>query len=222
MSHRTAARPWLYLPGLIVLVAALTLTVSSRFVVWSAQPYWADNSEHIADHKVGIVLGTSPYTSEGKVNDFYWRRLHAAVELVEKGKIHFVLVSGHSSSRWYDEPSLMKRELVRLGVPSSIIYRDGAGFRTLDSLYRARDVFGMQRFVVITQKFHNERALFIARRQGMDVLGFNAQGVMSPSDFTSRGREILARLLAVLEVLVLNTGPAVLGPPVTIGSLPPT
>ncbi len=207
-----------------VAVSALLMAIAGCYflVAKTASPFLYHDIAQIPKHDVAVVLGTSRYTTEGNLNGFYRRRMEAVAELLRAGKIRYILVSGDNSSRWYDEPSRMKQDLIKLGVPESLIYRDYAGFRTLDSVIRARKVFGLQSFIIVSQKFQNERALYIARNNDIDAIAFNAHGSLVSHDYSNRVREALARVLAVAETLLLGTGPKVLGPNVVIGKTPPT
>ena len=106
-------------------------------------------------------------------------------------------------------PKTWKIFLKRLNVPSSKIIKDYAGFRTFDSVIRAKKIFGQTNFTIISQKFHNERALFICNQNNIDAIAFNAQAVFSTPRNTLR--EYLAKFKAVLDVFILNTQPKFLG-----------
>ncbi|MFK0572016.1 vancomycin high temperature exclusion protein [Endozoicomonas sp.] len=172
-------------------------------------------------NQVGVLLGTSKYSRVGGFNDHYRLRLDAAYRLYTAGKIDYILISGDNSTRFYDEPSTIRRDLLKKGIPSERIYRDYAGFRTLDSILRAHHVFELDSFTIISQAPHNKRALYIALNNDIDAIAYNA-GEGYNSDISNKTREILARVLAVLEVHLLNTGPKFLGPPIEIGVTPPT
>lgn len=171
--------------------------------------------------RVGLVLGTGKRVGRGQPNPFYARRIEAAAELLRAGKIQYLLVSGDNSRRDYDEPSAMKRDLVAQGVGADRIYCDYAGFRTLDSMIRARRVFGLTDCTVISQRFHCERAVFLARSCDLDAIGFAAQDVVARDAIRTLLRERLARIAAVLDAWVWHRGPKFLGPPVVIGKDPP-
>ncbi|MCL6270515.1 YdcF family protein [Sansalvadorimonas sp. 2012CJ34-2] len=222
MSDWMTRKRMLILLTLAISGVMTAVAVSSLFVARQASPYLYDDIQALPGNKVGIVLGTSRYTSEGNLNGHYRRRLEAVTALVRAHKIKYVLVSGDNGTRWYDEPTRMKRDLVRMGISPDIIYRDYAGFRTLDSIIRAKKVFGLENFTVITQRFHNERALFLARAHGISAIGFNARGTLVQTDFSNRIREALARVLAIIETYILGTGAQVLGPEIVIGDTPPT
>jgi SanA protein len=165
---------------------------------------------------VALVLGCSPRVA-GSPNLFFENRIAAAVALHGAGKVKAFIVSGDNGSHDYDEPTAMKEAMVSRGVPEAAIYCDYAGFRTLDSVLRAQSIFGQSRFVIVSQHFHNERAIFLARRHGLDAVGYDAADVLRRIAPTTYLREYLARVQAVLDVTVLQTGPKFDGPPVIIG-----
>jgi len=168
-----------------------------------------DDVNRVPGNDVALVLGTSPHGL------FYHYRIEAAVELYKAGKVKYLLVSGDNGSHTYDEPTAMRRDLIRQGVPKEKIYCDYAGFRTLDSIVRAKKVFGQKRFTIVSQRFHNERAIFIAERQGIEAVAFDAED--APDTRVTLYRECLARAQAVLDVTILNRRPKFLGEPVSIG-----
>lgn len=163
-------------------------------------------------HDVALILGTSDRLPGGGPNLFFQHRMAAAAALYESGTVQHLLVSGDNRSEFYNEPRTMQRALVALGVPSEAITLDYAGLRTLDSVVRAKEVFGQQRVLIVTQRFHNHRAVFLANRLGLDAHGFNAEPVHLPRGLRTRLREWLARCKAVLDVTILQTAPRHLGP----------
>ena len=177
--------------------------------------------EQVPYNKVGLLLGTSKYSQEGGKNDHYWLRVKGAVQLFKHHKIDYILISGDNGTPYYDEPSTIRRDLLLQGIPSNRIYRDYAGFRTLDSIIRARDVFKLSRFTLISQETHNRRALYIAHKSGIEAIAFNA-GKGVHANWENRVREVLARVLAFVEVNILKTKPKYLGPVIIIGTTPPT
>ncbi|MCA2470604.1 MULTISPECIES: SanA/YdcF family protein, partial [Vibrio] len=113
----------------------------------------------------------------------------------------------------YNEPWTMKRDLLKAGVPEEVIHLDYAGFRTLDSIVRAKKIFASERFLIVTQRFHCERALFIADAYNIDAQCLAVAGPTANKQKTSmRIRELLARVKAFLDLYVMNTQPRFLGP----------
>ena len=133
------------------------------------------NTDNVPYNKVGLVLGTSPKMPSGKPNYFFTTRIDAAARLDKSGKVSFLLVSGDNGSMNYDEPTAMRDALIASGVPASAIYLDYAGFRTLDSVVRAREIFGQTSITIISHRFHNERAIYIAEHKDMKAVGFCAK-----------------------------------------------
>jgi SanA protein len=153
-----------------------------------------DDVADIKSNKTGLLLGTSHYLKGGGKNPFFYNRIDAAVELYRAGKIENIIVSGDNRTRFYNEPEIMRKELMKHGVPQDRIYLDYAGRRTLDSVVRCGEVFGQNSFTVISQKFHTQRAVFLGRLSGFDTVGFNAKGVNYFWGFKTRFREYFARL----------------------------
>lgn len=208
--------------GVAVLAAfAVIVSTCNYLVIRETRSALYSDISSVPYNSVGVLLGTSKYSRLGGENDHYRLRLDAAYRLFTAGKIDYILISGDNSTRYYDEPSTMRRDLIKLGIPLDRIYRDYAGFRTLDSVLRARYVFNLQHFTIISQASHNRRALYIALNRNIDAIAFNA-GDGKDSDFNNKAREVMARVLAVMETHLLNTGPRFLGPIIEIGSSPPT
>jgi len=166
--------------------------------------------------KVALVLGTSKYIAKGRPNLYYTQRIMAAASLYKAGKVEYLLVSGDNRKLNYNEPATMRRDLVAAGVPKEKITCDFAGFRTLDSIVRAKRVFGQDRLIIVSQRFHNERALFLAQASGVDAVGYDADESSTQSAKVAL-RENLARVQAVLDVWVLHTRPKFLGEHIAIG-----
>ncbi len=206
--------------ALLVGVAAAILAVilANRWVINSSDAYIYDTWSLLPETDVGIVLGTSAFTRGGKSNAHFAGRLHAAVELYQIGKIKKIIVSGANPDSTYNEPRKMWQELTRQGVPSADITMDFAGFRTLDSIVRAQQVFGLQRAIIITQRYHAYRAVFIGKKLGMDVVAYAAPGEEPGFDLRLTVREWLARLRVVLDIFLLQTQPKFLGEPVNVES----
>ena len=196
---------------LIAVVAACNIWVLSSC---SGRLY--DNAETVPHKRVAVMLGTNPKTKTGKMNYFYKHRIDAAVKLYQNGKIDRILISGDNSSKTYSEPDAMKADLMAAGIPDSAIYLDFAGFSTYDSMVRAKKVFGLSEFMVVSQDFHNKRAVYIARQNGIDAIGFNVQNTLFRKwRIKMELREILARVKAVGEV-VMNKKPHFLGESIEI------
>jgi SanA protein len=175
-----------------------------------------DDLERLPHHSVGVVLGCVPRLRDGRSNLYFRYRMEAAAKLFHAGKVDYLLVSGDNHRRGYDEPTAMRDALLELAVPSARIILDYAGFRTLDSVVRAKEVFGQDRIVIVSQRFHNERALYLALASGLNALAYNAKDVVGSEGNLTGIREPLARIRAVVDVHLLRTRPKFTGPRVVI------
>lgn len=207
----------IYLVALAGLVFAVFMMLS-MFRISSSAFHCFDDVDDIPYHRVGLLLGTSPQQAPGVPNSYFTARIEAASKLFKEHKIDYILASGDNRELSYNEPREMRRALIRAGVPSDRIVMDFAGIRTLDSVLRAKSVFMLQDLTVISQSFHNERALFIARNQGLDVDGFNAKEPDNTISYLKvRFREFFARIKCILDVYLLETSPHFYGDPIKIG-----
>ncbi|MCK6261844.1 YdcF family protein [Vibrio sp. ZSDE26] len=194
-----------------LLIVILTLVVIDRWVSWRTSDSIVSDSQLIDHYDVAVVLGTSKYLGR-TLNDYYQHRIDAAIELFEQNKVDDFLLSGDNAHRSYNEPWTMKRDLLRANVPEENIYLDYAGFRTLDSVIRARKIFESDDFLIITQRFHCERALFIAKHHDINAHCLAVSGPKNHSGYKVRLREVFARAKAFLDLYIINTQPKFLGP----------
>lgn len=203
--------------GLILALTVLAFVgLCNVIVINSAKGRTYSDVEEMPYRKVGIVLGTVPKLSNGNDNYYYTCRMRATADLYFAGKISYIIASGDNHVKEYNEPECMCNSLVALGVPDSVIYLDYAGFRTFDSMVRAKKVFGQDSITVISQHWHNQRAIYVARKQDVDIVGFDAKDVVVRNVyFKNHAREILAKVKAVLDVC-FGKKPHFLGEPVII------
>ena len=187
----------LALPALMLLV----IFASDFWVNHNAKEKLYASEAQIPENRVGLLLGTSKYLANKSENWCYTYRIQAAIKLYRGGKVQFLLVSGDNGNK-ADEPSLMKNDLMAQGVPENKIYLDYAGFRTLDSVVRAKEIFGLTEFTVISQAFHNERAIFLAESYGLNAIGFNATDIGGRAGAKVQLREKLARVKMLLDLLI--------------------
>ena len=180
-----------------------------------AEDYIYDSVEDIPENKVGLLLGTSKFLSNGNINLYYTYRINATVELYNAKKIEFVLISGDNGSTSYDEPTTFKDDLIALGIPEDKIFLDYAGFRTLDSVIRSKEIFGQSSITIISQQFHNERAIYLAKHNNIKAVAFNAQDVSGRYGLKVQLREYLARAKASIDIL-FNVEPKFLGDKIEI------
>jgi SanA protein len=180
--------------------------------------------ETVPEREVGLVLGTSKLTPRGTPNLHFNQRIAAAVALYRAGKVHHLLVSGDNHVANYDEPTDMRNALVAAGIRASAVTCDYAGFHTLDSVVRAKLVFGLSQCTIISEEFHCPRALWIAREHGLDAIAFAAPDVSLKSwSLRAEAREQLARAWCGVDLYVLHRGPKFPGPrePILISSIQP-
>ncbi len=191
--------------------AAVFLAGAECWVQRSSAGAIYEDGDGLPPAGVALVLGTARNLADGRANAFYGPRLDTAAALFHAGKVRGILVSGDNSRADYSEPDDMKADLVARGVPARFITCDYAGFSTLDSIQRANRVFGQERVVLVSQRFHLERALFLARADGLDASGCAAAQAPLGWKIRVRLREVLARGKAVLDV-VSGRGARYLGP----------
>lgn len=201
----------------VLLLCLLTLTITlivlglDRWVSWRTQDHIITDSQQLPQFQVAVVLGTSKYLGR-TLNDYYLHRIEAAIDLYQQQKVNHFLLSGDNAHRSYNEPWTMKRDLLKAGVPDESIYLDYAGFRTLDSIIRAKRIFDTDDFLIITQRFHCERALFIADYHNINATCLAVPGPKNYSGFKVRLREVFARTKAFFDLYLFDTQPKFLGP----------
>lgn len=186
---------------ILLLLLVLTIFAADYYVQATVQRNLYTDVNTIPKNKVGLLLGTTKMLKNGRLNRYYKYRITAAVELYQAGKIDYLLVSGDNSRKGYDEPTDMKEDLIKKGVPEDKIFLDYAGFRTLDSVVRSKEIFGQQTLTIISQKFHNERAVFIANHKEIEAIGFEAEDVLGRAGLKVQIREKLARVKVLLDLL---------------------
>lgn len=187
-----------------------TLLVLLGVIVWAnwripnvSKEYIYDSPEQIPSQKTALVLGASKNLRGGYPNPYFTNRINAAKELYDAGKIKAFVLSGDNGRHTYNEPEDMCDALVALGVPDSIIYLDYAGFRTLDSVVRMKEIFDQDSFIVVSQQFHNERAIYLGQQYGLTMYGYNAKDLaLNRISSRTKTREKLARVKVFVDLLV--------------------
>lgn len=170
-----------------------------------------ESVEQIPYRKTGLLLGTSPTLKSKSANPYFTYRIHAAAELYHAGKIKNILISGDNGTADYDEPTEMKKALIKLGVPDSVIFLDFAGFRTIDSIIRSKEIFSRDSITIISQPFHNTRALYIANYYGMHAVAFNATDLSGKAGLRQQIREHGARVKLFFDLYLMDYEPHFLG-----------
>jgi SanA protein len=186
-----------------VLGLVVTVLLCNLLVVKNAENKLFFDVAAIPSNDVGLVLGTNKYVAKGKENLFFKYRMEATARLFKEGKVKYLILSGNKEE-YYDEPQDMKKALSKLGIPDNAMLLDTAGYRTFDSVLRCKQVYKQNKVTVISQNFHNVRALYLCQHEGIEAVGFAAQDV--PDGYSSRTliREYLARPKAMIDVYLLN------------------
>ncbi len=201
----------------ILFSAALLLLIFSNYTIsQTSKNKTFSSTAQIKKNKVGLLLGTSKFYKDGGLNLYFEYRIDAAVELYQSQKIDYILVSGDNSSIYYNEPIAFKKALVKRGIPAEAIYLDYAGFRTLDSVIRAKAIFEQEEITIISQRFQNERAIYIAEQKGIKAIGYNAKDIEGSDGLKMQFREYFARTKAFLDI-VFNVQPKFYGERIPIG-----
>jgi len=186
-----------------LLLFAAGVVGCNLWIVLSTRDRVFNSVDRIEEREIGVVLGTSKKTGPDTPNAHFVNRLDAAAALFQEGKVKQLLVSGYRDSQYYDETRDMIAKLKELGVPENVILADDQGIRTLDSVARAKTVFGLERIVIISDDFHVNRALFIAERYGVDAIALRSESVGYGSSRKVRFREYFARVKAVIDLYLI-------------------
>ncbi|GAB4020353.1 SanA/YdcF family protein [Spirosoma koreense] len=191
----------------LVFLGAMIVLVCNWVVVYNTRNQTYFSIDKLPANDVGLVLGTSKFVRTGKENLFFRYRMEATARLWKEGKVKYLILSGNNDSEYYNEPVDMQRALLKLGVPASVMTLDYAGYRTFDSVVRCKDVFNQEKITIISQNFHNARALYIGNHEGIEAIAFAAQDVPDGYSLRTLIREYLARPYAMLDVYVLRPQP---------------
>lgn len=207
----------IYKPLLIGIGLFILITIWANYAIEKAtEKFITDDINKVPECKVALLLGTSKVLKHQQVNEYFFRRINATVNLYKCGKVKYIIVSGDNSVEAYNEPADMRRDLIKAGIPDSVIYLDYAGFRTFDSVVRAKEVFGQDTVIMVSQEFHNQRAVYIAQKTGMVAYGYNAEDVSASTGLKTRFREFFARLKVFWDIYT-NSKPKFLGKKIKVG-----
>jgi SanA protein len=192
----------------MITIFLLLFVAGIIFIVWAnysmkndSEGYLSYQIPDVPAMKTALLLGTSKTLENGQPNAYFDNRIEAAWQLYKSDKIQYIIVSGDNSRKDYNEPEDMQKALIRNGIPEDHIFMDFAGFRTLDSVVRAKEIFGQQKIIIVSQKFHNERAVFLARQNGIEAFGYNAADVNKYAGFKTNLREYFAKAKAYYDVI---------------------
>ena len=197
-------RQILYFSIAILVILAIIVALCNISVDRNAEGRTFSNINDVPTMQTALLLGTNPKTRDGKrPSSFYLARINATAELYKHGKFRQLIISG-DKREGYDEPQTMRHDLIERGVPDSIIMMDGQGYRTLLSLRNSKQYFGIHDMIIISQKWHNERSIFLADKMNIKAVGYNADDVHHPRAIWTHIRELLARVKLFIDLYVTH------------------
>jgi len=197
-------RQILYFSIAILVILAIIVALCNISVDRNAEGRTFSNINDVPTMQTALLLGTNPKTRDGKrPSSFYLARINATAELYKHGKFRQLIISG-DRREGYDEPQTMRHDLIERGVPDSIIMMDGQGYRTLLSLRNSKQYFGIHDMIIISQKWHNERSIFLADKMNIKAVGYNADDVRHPRAIWTHIRELLARVKLFIDLYVTH------------------
>lgn len=209
---RVNAKRWVKVASAALAASVLATLAPSAWMQATARSATFPTAETAPPRTIAIVPGAGVW-ADGTPSHILEDRLRCAETAYREGRVQGVLVTGDHGTTSYDETGTMARWLVARGMPKADVIEDHAGFRTMDSMHRARAVFGVRDAIVCTQAFHLPRALFLARSFGIDAVGVVADRRPYRAAAWSLVREAIARPVALVEVRLLGHGARLLGPP---------
>ena len=195
---------WLALLG-VAFVAYANITA-----VWASRGRIFSDPNQVPKTKVGLIFGTTDRVN-GRENLYFRYRIDAAAEVWQAGRVETLIVSGDNRFDSYNEPKKMRQALILRGIPGDRIVCDYAGRSTLDSVIRSKEIFGADPILFISQRFQNERAIYVAKANGIHAYGYNARDVNTQAGVKTKLREVAARVKMWLDVNLLNTRPEIMG-----------
>ncbi len=206
---KKVAKKLLWTTCIMAFVCIVLMLICNQIVVNNAEGKVFSDIDSIKYNKVGLLLGTTPQARIGRItNYFFIYRIDAAEELYKAGKIEQILISGDENSLdGINEPECMKDSLVARGIPASAIILDGKGYRTICSIINANKVYGLKSFTIISQEFHNERAIYQAEHLELDVedlQAYNAKMPKSRRAFLTTIREYFARVKMFIDLITFD------------------
>ena len=192
--------------GVVAIACLALMLICNQIVVNNAKGKVFSDIDSIKYNDVGLLLGTTPQARFDRItNYFFIYRIDAAEQLYKAGKIEKILISGDENSLdGINETECMRDSLVARGVPASAILLDGKGYRTINSVINANKVYGLKSFTIISQQFHNERAIYQAEHLGLDVENLQAYNAKMPTSrraFLTTIREYFARVKMFMDLI---------------------
>ncbi len=160
----------------LFLICILTLGILNNYVHTSFANKMGTSMRDInieQPRRIAIVFGARVW-EDNRLSDALYDRVVTAVELHRAGRVRKILMSGDNPTESYDEPTAMKETAIKLGVPAEDIVLDFAGRRTYDTCFRAKEIFEIEKAILVTQEFHQARALYLCNNLGVDSIGLTA------------------------------------------------
>lgn len=186
---------------LVVLSISVVIVTVNGYINTYSRKYLFDKVSDLPTTSAGLVLGTNKYLKNGGINRYFSGRTNMAARLFHEGKVKQIVVSGYAENRYYNEPVSIKKELVKLGVPNGSIILDTLGSRTIKSIKNIEVLFPGDSVTIISQKFHNQRAVFLAREHSIKAFGYNVPDKLTKNNYRTYIREIFAKTIAFFEVV---------------------
>ena len=199
----------IWMAGIMTVICIVIIYICNQIVVNNAEGKVFSDIDSIKYNKVGLLLGTTPQARIGRItNYFFIYRIDAMEQLYKAGKIEQILISGDDNSLdGINEPECMRDSLVARGIPANTIILDGKGYRTICSVVNANKVYGLKSFTIISQEFHNERALYQAEHLGLDVENLQAYNAKMPKSrraFITTIRDYFARVKMFIDLITFD------------------
>ena len=203
------------IPIILILGSILAIYLANSIINSATTQRLYSSTNTLPHNRVGLLLGTGKYLSDKLINPYYEYRIDAAVQIIKARKIDYLVISGDNGQKDYNEPMTMKIDLARLGIDTTKVYLDYAGFRTFDSIVRLKEIFGQDSVTIISQPFHNQRAIYIADKKGIFAIGYNAVDLPGTLGLKTNIREKLARVKVFIDLL-FDKKPKFLGKKISI------
>ena len=185
---------------ILAILGLVLIRANYSYISYSTQELIFESSDDISTYEYALFLGTPKHLTDGSVNNYYKNRIKSAVELYTKGKVHKIIISADSLNKYQEnEVELIKSDLIEKGIDGSNLILDNNGNRTWKSIRNLEANVVMDEIILISQKFHLERALYITENKNIKAIGFQAKGEMSNQLMV---REILARVKMQLDLMI--------------------
>ncbi|HQJ41062.1 MAG TPA: ElyC/SanA/YdcF family protein [Exilispira sp.] len=184
----------------IIILVVLFFTFDMYVSISSNKKIYKDLNS-LPDKEYGVLLGTSKYTKNGKINVFYKNRIDAAKDILINDKISRIIASGDNRNFRYNEPMKMQQDLVKSGISEDRVIIDPDGFRTLYSMLNIAKKYNIKEAIIVSQRFHLQRAIFIGKFLGLELIGYEAKNVSGMANIKIQVRERGARLKMIFDIV---------------------